>query len=393
MNKPPLEDQLRHIADQMYAPPSSTARHAIDRRTGVLRRRRRARNAVGGAALTVLLVAGIMALRSEQRPDVDTGPATTGESGDEGSLPALYPQLDGWDVVDATESANAPWDASGSGMDSTFEGSLQVFRVDPDDLLGPTIVLQHTPATDSAVRDPLERAVPLRGGEGYLAPSPVDPMAYSLEWNPSNGDSHALIQAWGEFTDQDLVDFVDGLRPKDDDISGSVEAGDSAPAAPDDEFGFEATVLPDRIEEDQTAPPRDAADLRQVVLKNDTTLDEITVSIDDRGGSSFEANLADRVMNVAHSEQITVMDQPALLVSEGGTSWTVLWRHDDANVEMVVNGVDRATLNDLVDSIQEISEGDWDELLTEASANTAVAPTSTVGADEVPAPGSATSTP
>ena len=96
MTPPPLEDRLNRLADGLVAPPTPEARDAIGHRTGVLRRRRRARQAAGVGALVLAAVAGSIAVTRDTAPEARSGYAglrTPGRS------PALTLDIDGWEVV------------------------------------------------------------------------------------------------------------------------------------------------------------------------------------------------------------------------------------------------------------------------------------------------------
>jgi hypothetical protein len=212
MNLSPLDDHLHRLADQLTAPPTPAAREAIVRRAGVLRRRRRVRNAVGGGVLALAVVAGVLAVKGEQPDDVEMGPAGPAGRGSV-SLPALTVDLAGWAIV-AVEDTNVPADVAGS-EDRAWQGALQVFRR-PGDLTGPSVVLHHQAASDPVVAEPGDLTVAVDDTEAYLRRAGEQSLA--LRWNADHGDAHAGVQAWGLSEDQ-LIDFADGLRPKDDDIS------------------------------------------------------------------------------------------------------------------------------------------------------------------------------
>jgi hypothetical protein len=95
MNPSPLDDRLHRLADQVTAPPTAAARQAITRKAGVLRRRRRVRNAVGGGVLALAVVAGGLALMGEPADDVETDPSGPAGRGSM-PLPALTVELAGW---------------------------------------------------------------------------------------------------------------------------------------------------------------------------------------------------------------------------------------------------------------------------------------------------------
>ena len=99
MTPPPLEDRLNRLADGLVAPPTPEARQAIGHRTGVLRRRRRARQAAGVGALVLAAVAGSIAVTRDTAPE-----ARTDFADHRTALPALTLDVDGWDVVAAEDT-------------------------------------------------------------------------------------------------------------------------------------------------------------------------------------------------------------------------------------------------------------------------------------------------
>ena len=73
MTTPPLEDRLTRLADGLVAPATPEARQAIGHRTGVLRRRRRAKRAVGSGVLVLAVIGGIALTRPDQNPEAEVG--------------------------------------------------------------------------------------------------------------------------------------------------------------------------------------------------------------------------------------------------------------------------------------------------------------------------------
>jgi hypothetical protein len=297
------------------------------------------------------VVAGVLAFRGDERhgPDVEMGPITPGEE-DEGSLPAITVEADGWEVIDAQEDYDQPWDAGDTNIEFGYVGSLQVFRR-PGQLAGPTIVVQHWPASDAVVPRSGEEAVQIGDRQGAL--HQVDDRRFTLSWNPPTGDSQGYLQAF-DLTREQVIDFATGLEAQDGDI-------DYPPAA-DDQYGFEATVLPADIEEDPVGPLRERADSRRVELQKGSA--DVVVSVDDRGEMTFEDKLAGRLINGADVAEVSVEGRPALLVGQGQT-WTVLWRHGDANVEVSITGAERweyGEVDVIIDGLREISEEEWRDL-------------------------------
>lgn len=349
MNEPLWEDelhqlhQLHRLADQVSAPASLEARQAIRRRAGVLRRRRQIRRTVAAGALVVLLIGGILALQGRGRADLETGPA---EPAGEGSLPALTLDLDGWEVVDVSDSYNQPWD-SGLGIEPGMEGTVQAFRR-PGQLDGPTIVLQHMSASDAVVPEDGDQTVTIGDREGYLRQ--VNANSITLRWAPPTGDSQAFLQAY-QLSQEQVVQFANGLRARDDDIQ--------FPPRADDQFGFDATELPSGVEEDPMEPPTELADHRQVTLQRGS--EQVEIQMDTTGEMGFEGDLIGRLMNDGAMEQITVLDHPAVLFGEVTDTWSLFWQHGDvATVEVFGDGVDPSPI---IEGLREISDDEWQDLV------------------------------
>ncbi len=350
MNLSPLDDHLHRLADQLTAPPTPAAREAIARKAGVLRRRRRARNAVGGGMLALAVVAGVLAVKGEQPNDVEMGPADSTRGSV--SLPALTVGLAGWEIV-AVEETDVPADVTATD-DPVLEGSLQVFRR-PGDLAGPSVVLHHLAASDPVVAEPGDRTVAIGDTEVYLRGT--GEQSLTLRWNPDHGDTYALLQAWGVSEDQ-LVEFVDGLRRKDDDIS--------YPPSPDDELGFVASVLPGGLEEVLMNPVNEKRPgLRRLVLEAGERTAEVV--IDEGGEPAFEDELADRLATAGEVEAMSVLQRPAVAVEHPGDGrWSLIWRHTgQAVVVATLAGVDRSTVADFAAGIREVTEDEWRDMLAD----------------------------
>jgi hypothetical protein len=346
MNMSPLDDHLHHLADRVTAPATPEARQAISRRSGVLRRRRQVRNAVGGGVLALALLAGGLALRGDDRPDVEMGPAEPGS----GSLPALTVDLDGWAIVDVEDTAFGVH----LGDDPVWEGSLQEFRR-PGELTGPYVVLQHTVASDALMAEEGDQTVAIGDASGYLRQT--GPSSITLRWGPQNSDAHAYLQAWGLSPDE-VVEFAQGLEPNDDSIEH--------PQAPDEQFGFVATWLPDGIEEYPGEPVNaDRPSVRRVFLERESGEPGI-VRVDIRHGDemAFEDSLDDLQVTDGTGERLSILDRPAVLVERPDNEWLLLWRHtDDAVVVVSLLGVDRSTVDDVADGIREMPEEEWQAVL------------------------------
>ena len=352
MNLPSLDDDLRRLADQLTAPPTSEARQAIVRRAGVLRRRRRVRNAVGGGLLALAVVAGAVAVTAGQSHDVEMdpgGPARTGAA----PLPALTLDLAGWAIVSANDLSVSS-DVAPAEEDPAYQGSLQVFR-HPGDLTGPSVALFHGPASDAVQAEPGDRTVAVGGAEGYLRQT--GERSFTLRWTVVSGDSHATLQAWGLGEDQ-VLDFAAGLRVKDDDIMN--------PPGPDDEFGFVATRHPEDVEEVPMSPvnPKRPG-LRLLDLEAGARTAHVV--IDEGGEEAFEAKLADLLETAGEVDAMTVLKRPAVAVEHPDDgSWSLIWRQtDEALVVATLTGVDRATVADVAGGVREIPDDEWYDLVSD----------------------------
>lgn len=358
---PPLEDHLHRLADDLAAPATPEARAAVRRRVGVLRRRRRARTAVGGGVVAVALVAGVAALQRDDPADVEMGPAGP----DAAALPAFTVDREGWEVIEAVdlgvdedvEDLAAPVQADPAEDAAAPEGSLQVFRR-PGQLTGPSAFLSHGPASDAVVPEEGDETVSLNGADGFLRPAGFD--AYSLLWNPAGSDSHAVLRTYGLSSDE-VEAFAAGLRAKDDAIS--------YPPAADDVFGFEASELPAGIEEDPVAsPPAGPPAGRRTVLERDRARVEVT--IDNLGDRSFESRLAELLTTAEGVSEGRVLDRTVVVVErvgDGGTQWNLTWQDArGAVVDVLITGVDAASVPGVAEDIRELRADAWRALVAES---------------------------
>ena len=353
MTPPPLADHLNRLADQMDAPATPHARQAIGRRATTLRRRRRVRNAVGGGLLALLVVAGARALQVDDPADVETdvaGPA-------DGALPALTANLDGWRIV-AAEDATAGPEAAADVHDPAAE-SLQVFRL-PGKLVGPSIFLHHRAASDAIAAAADASTVDIRGSEGFL--EQAGPDSFTLRWDPRLNDSQADLEARGLTRDQVLA-FANGVRGKDDKIT--------YPPEPDDKLGFVAGPLPKGMEEDPVQPTSgDEGVVRRLTLER--APGAIVVTVDDGGEVAFETRLGELLVSGGTAEEVSVMGHPAVLVEHPDhAGWSLVWRQTDgATATASLTDIDRSTVDDFIGGLEEISKGEWQELVAAHPAPT-----------------------
>lgn len=340
---------LHDLADRVSAPPSDAARQAIGRRAGALRRRQRARRAAGGGLLALAVVAGAFAWRGDDRsPNVEAGdPASSGE---EGRAPDLTRYLPGWGPVTVQDDPAAPWDSSGLGITPGEPGSLQVFRR-PGQLAGPTVVLEHWPASDAVVGETGTTEVDVGGATAYLME--MGPTWFTLDWQPPNGDGHASLRSFG-LTRDEVLAFADGLQAKGEAIS--------YPPQPGDVFGFDATVFPQGVEEDPVGPAREVADTRHVRMQREVS--SIDIWTDTRGEIVFEAILAERRANAEVAESVSVAGRPAVLLQE--SEWTLLWYEDGVMVEVFMDGLDRTEVEEVVEALDGMPDDELRALVTPA---------------------------
>jgi hypothetical protein len=341
MTPPPLEDRLNRLADGLIAPPTPEAREAIGLRTGVLRRRRRARQAAGVGALVLVAVAGSIAVTRDTAPDTRSGYAAT----DAGALPAFDLTLEGWQVITAEDTA------AGAAV-APNEGSVQVFQK-PGEVEGPRIVLRHSSASDPVVPiDDADEAVAVGAVVGYLRQAGPDSLV--LRWAPPLGDNNAEIEAQGLSRDE-VVAFAAGLESKDDSFA--------FPATPDDRFGFVATDVPQGLVE---VPLPEAtiedAPARRLVATSTAALAELTIEA--TGDAGYETVLND-LAQVGTVEDVSVMSHPAVLVEHPGKlRWSLAWQpRPGTTARMVLSGLDRAGVDQVIGGLREIDSDAWAALV------------------------------
>lgn len=333
MTPPPLEDRLNRLADGLIAPPTPEAREAIGHRTGVLRRRRRARQAIAVGALVVVAVAGSLAVTRDAAPEAQTDFADP-----HAALPALTLDVDGWDVVEAD--------------DTVADGSVQLFRV-PGDTDGPTIVLRHQVASDPVLPLDGEEEVAIGDVTGYVRRTSAEDV--ELRWAPPFGDNAAEIEAHGLSQDE-VLEFAEGLESRDDEIHH--------PPLSDDVFGFEATRLPKGVEEDVGADtPDGTVPARFLVAESASATAQLTIEAS--GDGAYRATVTDLEQDGESTEPLTVMGHPAFAVEHPNEfRWTVVWQPRAAmTAEMILSGVDRATIDGILSGLREIDEDEWDALV------------------------------
>jgi hypothetical protein len=205
------------------------------------------------------------------------------------------------------------------------------------------------------VAEPGDLTVAVGDTEAYLRRT--GEQSLTLRWNADQGDAHARVQAWGLSEDQ-LIDFADGLRRKDDDIS--------FPSSADDEFGFVASSLPEGIEEVQMNPVNEERPgIRRLVLEAGERTAEVVIN--EGGEQAFEAELANRLATAREVDATSVLQHPAVAVEHPDDGqWSLIWRHTgQALVVVTLSGVDRSTVADFAAGIREVPEDEWRDMLAD----------------------------
>ena len=335
MTTPPLEEHLTRLADGLVAPATPEARQAIGHRTGVLRRRRRAKRAVGSGVLVLAVIGGIALTRPDPNPEAEVANPSR--------LPTFTLEVPGWDVGTAQDGVTA----------GTLTGSEQVFAT-PGDPDGPRLVLRHVPSSDAFAPATSDEAVVAVGeAEGRLTHPETDELV--LRWSPPLGDNTAEIEARGLTQDQ-VLGFAEGLQAKDQD-------GFQYPPMPDDTFGFVPTSVPGGLEEVTAEAPPESGPGRLLVADGGSATAELTVMPAD--DPDRQATLDALAATAGEREALSVLGRPAQLVAgpSGLTSWLVWQPQDGVSAVLEVTGGDRSTIDALIGGLREVSEDDWEALV------------------------------
>jgi hypothetical protein len=352
-----LDDGLRRLVDDLSAPATEETRQAIGRRTAVLRRRRRARHAAGAGLLIVALLAGALSLRGGGGPaEFETGPATP-HTTDE--LPAITVDVEGAEVDFAQEVSDAGPDGALGDVPARWEGSFQVFRrlaasADAPELVGPSVFVEHSSSSDAVVRQAGEETVNVGEATGFMM---RQGSSVSLRWNPYGSDSTAQLHTW-DLSDEEVMQFANGLRSLDEDIS--------FPADDADQFGFEATELPQGIQED---PVEQVASQLRDIRRLSLTMPgaSISVYVSSDGERGFEVQLDSWLQQGSEVEQVQVMEDRWGVLTHTGNEWVLTWPPTEGSTATVRihfdQPADRAAVDEVVAGIREISEDDWQALL------------------------------
>ena len=332
---------LRHAAAGVSAPPSG-ARDRVRRRARVLRRRRRAGVAVAGAVVLVASVGGAFVLWEDGTEQVTAGQQDSPGQGIEFQPPAGGDELPAF-VVDGLEPTRVHENQGPlESAEDTGGYSFQVFRRSGD-YAGPTVFVQSGPSL--GIPEPGEdgiETVQVAGHEAGL--SRYNPHVPALGWRLDDGNV-VYVRSW-ELSIDELLSFADGLDVRTDGT------------------GFDATTLPRGLSEDSVEEAaRTDYGTRELSYETPRSLVEIFVNLG--GEADFEGYVQDRFDSADTVEQLVVFERPAVLVHYGDSErWSLQWRHTTtARVEVVVEGGDRSTVDDIVAGLREIDQADWQDLL------------------------------
>jgi hypothetical protein len=342
-----LRTGLRSSAETVSVPDDLPAR--IERRI-TLRRRQALTARVAVTIMVLSLAGGALWLNANDTTDVSTGsppadptrwadwqPPPAGET-----LPALTVEADGIEVAGASEDSGPIEPAPEGVILGPPWRSFQVFR-QPGAYAGPTAyVSTRQSAGPSAPVLPSE-TVEVDGHDATL--STYVPAVPRLSWKLA-GDIEVSALFWSMTTDE-ILEFANGLEERPD---GS---------------GFDATALPQGIEEDpmESVPMTTFANRELGFRAGADTFIELHIDRSDE--AEFESFVEDRLETTDAVEQLTVLDRPAVLIHyEDSDRWSLQWRHTTRDhVELDVTGADRASLDRIIAGISEIDEATWQDLV------------------------------
>ncbi|MGH9212917.1 MAG: hypothetical protein ACRD2C_19935 [Acidimicrobiales bacterium] len=340
MSVPDVDDRLpgslERAANDVVAIPSARVREQIRQRTRVLQRRRRARVAAVGVGLLVVGLGGGLLLRDDGSNEVTTASPPQ----DDDPFPAFT--VDGLQPARASEDGGPLDVPEGDATGETIGApSYQVFRR-PDDYAGPTVYVMS--GVGIGIPEPGTPGVETVDVGGYEAGlSLYNPDVPALGWRLPDGRV-VYIRSWALSTDE-LLGFAAGLQPR--------EGG-----------GFDTTVLPQQVVEDLVEPSVfDSYRNRELQLEGPGSVVEIFVELG--GERAFEQYVDDRFDSADAVEQLVVFGRPAVLIHyRDSERWSLQWRHTTtARVEVVVEGGDRTTVDDVIAGLREIDESAWQDLL------------------------------
>ena len=249
-----------------------------------------------------------------------------------------------------------------------------MFRV-PGDLLGPSILVRHSPAAET-IADMLFAEDVTIGGVPRKAWVDGDDVA--VTWNRHHGRTLVWLKARNLSLAQ-VVEFAEGLEPWDADIS--------LPPRPGDCFGFDATVQVAGMEEEPFTPRAATVDRRYVELaqRNDHGLVEITV--DDPGGASsrrssggWSAASGPRSRSRASRPACS---SGATRSRRRGTSRPSFWMVDDTTrVTVKIRSIAENELPGVLEGPRGVADDEWAAIVTGAPGST----TTTFGPGGITAP-------
>jgi hypothetical protein len=342
-----LRTGLRSSAETVSVPDDLPAR--IERRI-TLRRRQALTARVAATIMVLSLAGGALWLNANDTTDVFTGsppadparwadwqPPPAGET-----LPALTVEADGIELARASEDSGPIEPAPEGVILGPPRRSFQVFR-QPGAYAGPTAYVSTRQSAGPSGPGLPSETVEVDGHEATL--STYVPAVPRLSWKLA-GDIEVSALFWSMTTDE-ILEFANGLEERPD---GS---------------GFDATALPQGIEEDpmESVPMTTFAN-RELGFSagNDTVVE---MHIDRSDEAEFESFVEDRLETTDAVEQLTVLDRPAVLIHyEDSDRWSLQWRHTTRDrVELDVTGVDRASLDRIIAGISEIDEATWQDLV------------------------------
>ena len=372
MSTSSVEERLQRLVEDFTAPATTTAYRAIERRTRVLRRRRRVgvATAAGVVGVVVAVVAAVV-LRDDPSPERTVEVDPVRPPVDETGMPALTLDLDGWEVTAATEELDIVR-LGFDGLpppppDADPDEAVQVFH--PPDELMPSVYVSHTPVRGTIGQQMFDTPVTIRGVDGL---GWEDFGEVALTWNPHGGNTTVWLRARGLDFDQ-VVDFANGLEPRDADIA--------SPPGPDERFGFETTELPAGMIEDPLAAERPTSfDRRTVTLSNGT--DFVRITVDDEGQRAFYEYLTGVIADTWST--VTVVDRPATLftrtygwipgspvsIEDDGMA-ELNWLHTTtAKVRVEISSHDEDQVEAIAGGLRQLSEAEWNDLLASAPPTT-----------------------
>jgi hypothetical protein len=342
-----LRAGLRSSAEAVSVPDDLPTR--VERRI-TLRRCQALSARVALTLLVLSIVGGALWLNNNDTADVTTDlPADDPERWVDWEPPPASETLPGLTVEAEGIAFEGAYEDSGP-IEPPPEGvilgpprrSSQVFRR-PGDYAGPTVYLstRQSVGPNEPAR-PFE-TVDVNGHDAIL--STYVPAVPRLSWELA-GDVEVSARFWSMTIDE-ILGFANGLKERPD---GS---------------GFDATALPQGIEED----PMESVSMTTFSFRDlgfrsgrDTFVELHIVRSDE---VDFESIVEDRLDSADAVEQLTVLDRPAVLIHyEDYDRWSLQWRHTTRDrVEVDVTGADRATLARIIAGIREINEAAWRDLV------------------------------